>query len=427
MLPARLKTSGLLWLLLVASVAVCLIWGAIAATTAIRWTSAANPIVSSAGPLSFDAQQAYRVLSDADSAEGNAYLAGIESAVAITQVRGDVNTAEADLMAVRAGDRAPAVQADLTTLSAGLPAYTNLIGKADALNTEGQPLGAAYLSEASNYLRVTLLPAANDLSQKEDAGLNADYGQATGPPYAIIGAALLIAVAAIFAQIWLAGRTRRTFNTGLLAASLIGLLSLGWLLIGYSSARADLLAARDKGSGPSQAIAQAEVTALGVHSDESLTLINRDDTSGTLEALRTQEKALSKSEGTLTAQLVGAANTGSRAGGNGSPGAVKAAAAARDAQAWYHVLTSVYEFNQSGNYLGRTGAVALAIGGSTQAFEKVDTALKSGIGADQATFVRQAQAGDNALGGLVVGLLGASLLMAAACAWGVSRRMAEYR
>lgn len=420
MLLARLKTPGRLWLLLIASAAVCLIWGAIAATSALQRTSAANPIVSSTGPLSFDAQQAYRALSDADATEANAYLDGIEPTASITRVHGDIVAAEADLMAVRAGDPDPAVRADLTTLTAGIPTYTNLIGKADAFNREGQPVGAAYLGEASNYLRVTLLPTASDLYQKEDARLNADYEQATGVPYLAIGAAVLIALAAFLTQRWLSRRTRRTFNTGLVAASLIGLLSLGWLLISYSSARADLLAARDQGSGPSQALAQAEVTGLGMHSDESLTLINRDG------ALDPQEQEFLASEKTLTAQLAAAANTGQRAG-NGSPGAARAAAAASAARAWYGLHTQVYNLNNNGKYLGPTGAVALATGGSTQAFAKVDAALTSGLSADQATFARQAQAGDNALGGLTVGMLVASLLMAAACTWGISRRIAEYR
>lgn len=376
--------------------------------------------MSSTGPLSFDAQQAYRALSDADATEANAYLDGIEPTTSITRVHTDINTAEADLMAVRAGDPARAVQADLTTLSAGIPTYTSLTGKADALNTEGLPVGAAFLGEASSYMRATLLPAASDLYQKEDARLNADYGQAAEFPYLAIGAAVLFALAAVKPQRWLARRTRRRFNTGLVAASLIGLLSLGWLLIGYSSARGDLLAARDQGSGPSQALAQAEVTALGMHSDESLTLINRDG------ALDRQEQAFRASETTLTAQLAAAANAGQRAG-NGSPGAVDAAAAASAAQAWYGVHTQVYNLNSNGKYLGPAGAVAMATSSSTQAFEKVDAALTAGLAADEAMFARQAQAGDNALGGLTAGLLVASLLMAAACTWGVSRRIGEYR
>jgi hypothetical protein len=157
-----------------------------------------------------------------------------------------------------------------------------------------------------------------------------------------------------------------------------------------------------------------------MHSDESLTLINRDG------ALDQQEQAFRASETTLTAQLAAARNAGQRAG-NGNPGAAEAAAAASAAQAWYGVHTQVYNLNNSGKYLGPAGAVAMATSSSTQAFAKVDGALTAGLAADEAMFARRAQAGDNALGGLTAGLLVTSLLMAAACTWGVSRRIAEYR
>jgi hypothetical protein len=379
----------------------------------LRWTSAANPIVASTGPLTYDAQQVYRSLSDADATEANAYLTGIAPTAAITGIYHDISRAETSLMAVRAGDADPLVRTDLATLSTGIPAYTDLTGEADAANREHDPVGAAWLGEASNLMRVTLLPAAGDLYQKENARLNADYAQATGLPYLAAVTAVLVAFAAFWGQRWLTRRMKRVFNLGQVAASLILLLSLAWLLTGFTSARSELLAARDQGSGPAQALAQAEVTALRMHSDESLTLINRDG------ALDTTEKDFRNSEKTLSAELVTAQQAG-----RGSPGAAQAAAAARAAQAWYLAHASVYDANDSGDYLTSVG---LAINNSTEAFGKVDTALTAGLSADQAAFARQAGKGDNAFGGLAAGMGIASLLMAAACAVGINRRIAEYR
>ena len=47
-----------------------------------------------------------------------------------------------------------------------------------------------------------------------------------------------------------------------------------WLIIGLTVARADLLQARQHGSTPVQALAQADIAALQAHADESLTLID---------------------------------------------------------------------------------------------------------------------------------------------------------
>src|SRR5258708_24286922 len=117
-------------------------------------------------------------------------------------------------------------------------------------------------------MRGTLLPAASALYEKENARLNAAYAQATGLPSPAAVTAILIGIAAFLAQRWLARRTRRVFNLGLVAASLIGLLALAWLLTSFASVRSDLLAGRDQGSVPAQALVQAEVTALQMHSDE---------------------------------------------------------------------------------------------------------------------------------------------------------------
>jgi hypothetical protein len=47
--------------------------------------------------------------------------------------------------------------------------------------------------------------------------------------------------------------------------------------------------------------------------------------------------------------------------------------------------------------------------------------------ADQAVFASRAQSGRDAFTGLAIGMIVASLAMAAGCAWGLSRRLAEYQ
>jgi hypothetical protein len=415
--PARLRA------LLLASIAVSLLWGVVATWTAVQRVSAANSVVSSSGPLNADARQIYQSLSEADATEANAYLSLIEPSEAITGIHGDTSRAEADVMAIRAGDSDPAIQADLTTLATGIPDYMKFVGEADAYNRSGingAGIGAAYLRDASALDRGSLLKAARDLYTKEHARLNNAYAQATGFPFLAAGVAFLIAIAAFWAQRWLARRTRRLINPGLAMASLIGLLSLVWVLASFYSARSDLLAGRDGGSTPAYALAQAEITALQMHSDESLTLINRDGAYDTTEGrLQTQLWPALRGE-LIAAQSVGA----------GSPGETDATAAARGAQAWWGRHMDVFNADNSGNYIGvndPTSAVALATGPSTIAFGEVDHDLTTAIDADQAASARYASSGDDALGGLVVGMVIAALLMAAACTWGVGKRLAEYR
>ena len=400
---------------------VSLLWGAVATWTAVQRVSAANSIVASSGPLNTDARQIYQSLSDADATEANAYLSLIEPPGAITKIHGDTSRAEADVMAIRAGDSDPAIQADLTTLATEIPDYMKFVGEADAYNrsgTNGAGIGAAYLRDASSLARGPLLAAAKDLYTKEHARLNNAYAQATGVPYLALGGAVIVGIAAFLAQRRLARRTNRVFNLGLVTACLIGLLSLTWLLVGFTSARSDLLAGRDHGSTPADALAQAEITALQMHSDESLTLINRD---GAYDA--TEQQLQAQLWPALRNELTRAQSVGAF-----SQGEPDAEAAAADAQAWYSEHLDVYHANAAGNYIGGpTSAVTLATGPSTAAFEKVDAELTAAIDADQAASANHDSGGDRALGGAVAGMVIAALLMAAACIWGVGRRIAEYR
>ena len=141
--PARLR------LLLAVTIAASLLWGAAAAWTADQRTSAAANVVAGTEPLSFDAQQIYQSLSDADATEAAAFLAGTEPAAARSQYLADIARAETYLEAATAaaGNQGPG--SELTVLSTEIPVYTGLVETARADNQQGLAVGAAFLGEAS--------------------------------------------------------------------------------------------------------------------------------------------------------------------------------------------------------------------------------------------------------------------------------------
>jgi hypothetical protein len=65
--------------------------------------------------------------------------------------------------------------------------------------------------------------------------------------------------------------------------------------------------------------------------------------------------------------------------------------------------------------------------GSAALFSRVEADLGQAITADQLTFRSSAAAGRDAFAGLAAGVIAAAVLMAAASAWGLARRLAEYR
>jgi len=412
--PARLR------LLLAVTIAASLLWGAAAAWTASQRTSAAGNVVAATEPLSYDAQQIYQSLSDADATQAAAFLALSEPGAGRGRYLADMARAETYLEAATAAAGNQGLGSELTVLSTEIPVYTGLVETARADNQQGLAVGAAFQGEASHLMRTTLLPAADLVYQQENARLATADQQATGLPILAIIVALAVGYALFRAQRWVSKRTHRVLNYGLVAASVVGLISLAWLLAGVTVARVQLLDARDHGSGPVQALAKADIAALRAHADESLTLINRSgDDSNQADFLRV-EKQLGPGPGTLLTEAAAAAQ--------GSPGARAGAAAAAAAPAWYATHRRVRALDDGGNY---NAAVQLAIGpgpaSSGTMFRRVDTQLTSAIGADQAAFRAAAGRGQDALTGLEAGMIVAALIMAAACAWGLLPRLAEYR
>src|SRR6266851_1962982 len=363
--PLRATTTpGRLRLLLVSLVALSLIWGAVAAWTANQRTSAAGAVVGTSEPLSLDGQRIYRSLSDADATAATAFLSG------------------------------------------GL-----------------EPLAARHryladIAEAASSLESATAVAG----QSANARLAAESGQATGLPSIAIAlvVAIIVGYALYRAQRWLSGRTHRVVNFGLAVASVAGAVSVLWLIIAFTVARVELGQAHDHGSAPVEALAQAEIAALQAHADESLTLIDNsgdDSFQADFTSVRTK---LGPGPGTLLTVASSAAG--------GSPGSGYAAAAAADATAWYAAHQRVRSQDDSGAHSQAVqSAIGSAPGDSAAAFGRLDSALSSGIAADQVVFHDRAVTGRDAATGLEAGLIVLSLIMAAGCARGLTQRLAEYR
>ena len=420
--PARLR------LLLALLILLSLAWGALAALTADQHASAAADVVAVSEPLSLDAEQIYTSLSDADATAASAFLAGgLEPAAARQRYQADITEAAIRIEAAsalvgssaartelpghlrnQASAAGSAVGDDLAMLSGQLPAYTDEVGTAQADNRLGYPLGAAYLREASGLLRGTLLPAASDIYTRESALLTSASAQATGLPLMAIAivAGLGFGYLLYRSSRWLARHTHRVVNYGLLVAALAGLISLVWLAGAFVAGRGDLLHAQQQGSGPAQAYARAEVAALQMHADESLTLIDNSGDDTYQEDYAKQQKLLGPGPGTLLAA------TGS-------------SQAASQAQAWYQAHRALRARDDAGNH---TAAVASAqAGDAAHTFAGLSATLSKGIESHQAVFASSARGGRDAFTGLAVGMIVASLVMVAGCVWGLSRRLAEYR
>ena len=425
-------TPTRLGLLLAVLIVFSLAWGVLAGLTASQHAAAAADVVAVSEPLSLDAEQIYTSLSDAGATAASAFLAGgLEPAKARQRYQADITQAAIKIEAAsalvgssaartqlpgRLAKQAAAADAaigdDLAILSGQLPAYADEVGTARADNRVGLPLGAAYLREASTLLRGTLLPAASDIYTRESALLTSSSAQATGLPLVVVAVlvGLVIGYVLVRASRWLARHTHRMVNYGLLVTALAGLVSLVWLAGAFLLGRADLLHAQQQGSVPAQAFARAEVAVLQAHADESLTLIDNSGDDDYQKDFVTEQKLLGPGPGTLLGAVE--ASTGS-------------SDVAAQARAWYQAHAALRAQDNGGAH---GAAVKSALNGSAAAtFQRLSDTLTKGISDRQAVFASSARSGRDAFTGLAIGMAVAAVVMVAGCAWGLSRRLAEYR
>lgn len=174
------------------------------------------------------------------------------------------------VLADAAGQLADSAQArhDLTLITDELAYYQPLVATAFADNQQGLPVGAAYLRDASGYLRQQMLKSADDIRALDQTRLKADDADAAGVPVGLLVAVVLAEAGLLAAQVVLARRTHRRFNPGLLSAAIMVTVLAAW-------STTAVLASRNQVATGAIPHATAATDLVGVQDD--VTLANLDD------------------------------------------------------------------------------------------------------------------------------------------------------
>ena len=158
---------------------------------------------------------------------------------------------------------------------------------ARANNRAGRPLGVAYLSESSVLMQQDILPSAERLYRTQSDAVIAS-GRSAGPSRAVIAAAVFVLVLLLLAQSWLARRSHRRLNLGLVVASVLMAVLAVWLTVaGLVSTRA-ATGALTEGGEPLDKAVTARILAQQARADEILGLLKRG--SDTLFDIRFDER-----------------------------------------------------------------------------------------------------------------------------------------
>jgi hypothetical protein len=412
------STPGRLSVLGIALVTAALATGAITSAAIGARQQRIETLRTHTEPLTYAAERLYSSLSIADAAAATSFISGgvepIDVRNRYNQAIGDASNA---LVTASNGvdSTDAAALALLSEISRDLADYTSLIATARANNRSGNPVGVAYLSDASTMMQDTILPAAESLYSEQSRAVADTQVLTARLPRAASAVAVALLVALVLAQVYLARKSKRRVNPGLVLASLLAATLLIWLAAATLVSTAATDRARTQGAQPLGTITQARILAQQARADETLALLQRgsDEQSEVDYARRSAELA----------DILGALQDGDH-GPATTPPIDAAVTALGD---WRRAHTMLQEKLDVGDY---PGAKAIAIGPADSAspatFAALDESLQDGIDRFRSEELDGMADAYRSLSLLAVGSMVIGVLCGFAVGGGIWPRLNEY-
>ncbi|WP_433604654.1 hypothetical protein [Prescottella agglutinans] len=413
------STPGKLAFIAVGLIALTLAAGALTSVAIFAREQRINALHLETAPRTHSAQELYSSLSMADEAATAGFLSGRVEAAAVrdryNQAIGEASTAIVSTTEdVAAGDaQASAAPAKL---SRELSFYTAIVATARANSRAGNPIGVSYLNESSALMHDTMLPAAEQLYTRHADAQADTQRHLARPPRAALALCLVALIALIIAQRYLARRSHRRVNPGMIAATVLMALLAIWLAIaGMVSTNAST---HDTESAATMdALVRARIQAQQARADETLALLRRDS-----DIQSEQEYAQHVADVTRILDEL----QGQTAPTDAANAAVDDAVAALGD--WEASHRDLRDRLGAGDYVG---AVTIAVDGGPEdaaaQFTRLDDALRDGIDSLREEASGYTSRSWSSLSRLNVGGVTIGVLAGFAVAAGIWPRLSEYR
>ncbi len=407
--PGRILTIGI--------VLACLgVASAFATSTTINHRQQVlSTVLNHTEPLSFAAGRLYTTLSVADAAAATAFIAQAEPRG--VRLRYEQAITDASVAVTRASSGLtdhPLVEL-LGRINAELAVYTGLIEVARTNNREGNPVGSSYLSEASGLMQSTILPDAQQLYKATSERVDSETTASTEIPAPVILVVTATVVFGAFSHRWLARRTRRRINPGLVVGALGILVMMVWVGTALAISTTASRSAKDTAADSLKIVTNVEITAQQARADETLSLIRRGDEEirkqsfyQRIDAMHEQiDKYMARPDAVDKDDLQGADQLLVR---------------------WRQANDRINSYISVGNYRAAT-EVALGSGenDSTPAFDKLDESLVKVMDQSRTHLRNDVLNARSGLSGAQLGGVVLSLGAAVAVALGLWPRLKEYR
>lgn len=366
-------------------------------------------------PLSFAAGRLYTTLSVADAAAATAFIAEAEPPPVRQRYEQAITDAAVAVTRASSGlTDEPLVQL-LGRINAQLAVYTGLIEIARTNNRAGNPVGSSYLSEASGLMQSTILPDAARLYRATSERVDVETTASTQIPAPVILVVATTVVFGAFSHRWLARRTRRRINPGLVVGALAILVMVVWVGTALTISTTASRSAKDTAAESLKTVTNVAITAQQARADETLSLIRRGDEEKRKQSFyqridsmhRQLDQYMSRSDAVDKTDLEGADQLLLR---------------------WRQANDRISSYISVGNY---RAATQVALGSSeedsTPAFDKLEDELVKAMDQGRIHLRNDVINARSGLSGAQVGGVVLSLGAAIAVALGLWPRLKEYR
>jgi hypothetical protein len=415
-----LTTPGRMRLAATVTAVGILVVGAVAAVGAVVRRDTARAIASDAAPQLVDAEGLYTSLTSADATASTAFLrGGLESASIRQRYLADVDTAGRQLADLsRRGGLSGSGRDAVDVITRQLPVYTGLVESARANNRQGFPVGASYLRSASLLMRNDILPAATTIYEDSADRLDGRYhtGTARGHEMTIAVLAFVVLLLLVATQIYVARKTRRIFNVGLLTATVLLIVLSAWSISSFTHAQDALVRSNRNGASPLQILSTGRILSQRSLSDENLDLIQRGTDLSYATDFTDMARRLDVSGGHGVVALARDATT--RAG-DGQDGA----SLQRQLVFYLEDHQDVRGLLGYGKY---NDAVNVTVGAEAGALSSADGTLAHAISVADNNLGTEATSADHSIRHVALIVLVLAALGAAAAVLGLRRRIREY-
>ncbi|MGE2689236.1 protein kinase G-activating protein GlnX [Mycolicibacterium pulveris] len=366
-------------------------------------------------PLAFAAGQLYTTLSVADAAAATAFIAGAEPRDVRQRYEQAITDASVAVTRASSGLTDEDMIQLLGRINAQLSVYTGLVETARTNNRSGNPVGSSYLSEASALMQTQMLPNAQELYEQTSGLVDAETSASTRIPGPVILVVLATLLFGVFANRWLARRTRRRINIGFVAGGLAVSIMLIWVGTALVLSTADSRSAKDTAAQSLTTITNLAITAQQARADEILSLIRRGDETVRKQSYyqridmmaRQLSEYLARDDAVDKTDLVDAEKL---------------------LQRWRAADDRINAYISVGNYQAATQvALGTREDDSTPAFNQLDEALSKGIEESRSQLRNNIVNAYRVLSGATVGAAVLSIVAAVSVALGLWPRLSEYR